>query len=490
MSDAIPSSQSPSIDRFVDCRVLVVGDVMLDRFVYGSVKRVSPEAPIPVLLYEREVVMMGGAANVACNLVALGGQTSIVGVIGTDESGRSLRNLMLGRRGLKSHLVEMPGIQTIEKTRYVTDQQQMLRVDRETPAVIAAPQMFQTVAELIPVSDILVLSDYAKGLLSPELLGLLIAEARKHGVPVIVDPKARDLSRYNGATLLTPNHEEASATTGIHGDDDDSVSAAGRAILEIIPDSSHVIITRGERGMTLVSRDRPPVHLPALAKEVFDVSGAGDTVIATMALSIGSGFDLEDAARLANKAGGIVVGKRGTATVTRAELHHALADEKVATSEMKIVDLESAQGIVAAWRERGLIVGFTNGCFDLIHPGHVSLLAQSRAACDRLVVGLNTDASIKRLKGPSRPVQDEVSRAIVLASLSMTDLIIPFGEDTPLGLIQALRPDVLVKGKDYTVDKVVGADLVQSYGGRVLLADLMPGQSTTRTISSIRIPAK
>jgi D-beta-D-heptose 7-phosphate kinase/D-beta-D-heptose 1-phosphate adenosyltransferase len=473
---------------FGQARVLILGDVMLDRFVYGRVERMSPEAPIPVLSIQRETAMPGGAGNVARNVASLGGTAVLVGLAGDDRAGADLRRLLGEVPGVTAALVPAAGRPTSEKVRYVADRQQLLRADHEDAAPAegdAATALLQAFRQHLAGADAVVLSDYAKGVLSDAVLGEAIALARAAGKPVIADPKHRDLSRYDGVTLVTPNRGEAALATGLRAEDDAGTAGAAAAILAAAPAIAAVLVTRGARGMTLAARDAAPVHIRTAAREVFDVSGAGDTVVATLALALAAGSALELAARLANAAASIAVGKTGTATVRQDELAATLQEERVHSTERKVVTLEQAADIVARWRARGERIGFTNGCFDLIHPGHVSLLGQARAACDRLVVGLNTDASIRRLKGPDRPVQDEVARAIVMASLAVVDLVVLFAEDTPLELIRTLRPDVLVKGADYTIDKVVGADLVQSWGGEVLLADLKPGQSTTRTIARI-----
>jgi D-beta-D-heptose 7-phosphate kinase/D-beta-D-heptose 1-phosphate adenosyltransferase len=336
---------------------------------------------------------------------------------------------------------------------------------------------------------VVVLSDYAKGVLSAPVLRAAIAAAKAAGKPVVVDPKSRDLSRYDGATLIKPNRREAAEATGVTGAGDEAAAAAANAILAAAPNLASALVTRGGAGMTLAIRGQAPVHLPATAVEVFDVSGAGDTVAATLALALARGARPLDAARLANLAAGLVVAKLGTDVVTADELMALSLGAHADPAQDKIADLDGALAIVAGWRARGLKVGFTNGCFDLLHPGHVSLLAQAKAACDRLIVGLNTDASVQVLKGPTRPVQKEGARATVLASLSSVDLVVLFDDDTPRALIEAFRPDVLVKGADYTVETVVGSDIVLGYGGRVLLADLKAGQSTTNLIGRMNAKA-
>ncbi len=329
--------------------------------------------------------------------------------------------------------------------------------------------------------SVVVLSDYAKGVLSDAVLQQAIALARSRGIPVIADPKRAEFAAYRGVTVLTPNQAEAARATGVEGTDDEQVAEAGRRAL-VQAGAEAVLVTRSDRGLTLVRHDQAPLHLPTHAQAVADVSGAGDTLVAAFALALAAGAGLPEAAMLANVAAGIVVGKPGTATVTRAELAAALRHEQLESLDGKIAAWPEARARVAAWREAGLRVGFTNGCFDLIHPGHVRLLAAARAACDRLVVALNTDASVRRLKGAGRPVQSEAARALVMAGMAPADLVVLFDQDTPEELISALLPDVLFKGADYTMEQVVGGDIVRAYGGTVRLIPLEPGHSTTAMV--------
>ncbi len=479
------SADHALVERLARARVLVLGDVMLDRYVYGTVDRMSPEAPVPVLRQESQRAMTGGAGNVARNIAALGGKVVLVGLVGDDDAGRELSAMLADEPGIASRLIVDAGRPTTVKTRFVAGRQQLLRVDGETamPATGAAASALQAALDAALGSvDIVLLSDYAKGVLGDEVLQRAIARIHGAGKRLVVDPKSRDLRRYAGADLLTPNRGELAAATGIAGEDDASVAAAARQAMKAAGVGA-VLATRGERGMTLVTGKALPLHLAAEAREVFDVSGAGDTVIAVLAAALAVGADLPQAARLANTAAGIATGKLGTAVVHPADLLGALQARDVLASEAKVVALETALERVQRWRAAGETIAFTNGCFDLIHPGHVSLLGQARGAADRLIVGLNSDASIQRLKGKDRPVQNETARGIVLASMSAVDLVLLFDEDTPIELIRAIRPDVLVKGADYRVDQVVGADVVQASGGRVMLAELLPGHSTTGTIA-------
>jgi len=500
-----PAPLSAPLDGFGRVRVLVLGDIMLDRYVYGAVERISPEAPIPVLRVERERVMPGGAGNVARNVAALGAGVTLIGLVGDDDAGRALARLLADAPAVEQALVTDAGRQTTQKTRFVAGTQQLLRTDGETTAwasEAAARRLLDAVDRHLGAADVVVLSDYAKGVLSDAVLSGAIARAKAAGKPVIADPKNVDFRRYRGVDLLTPNRHEIAAAVrqtvpgatrdpGFAGgyaeaSDDAWAAEAAHATMRDCGIAA-VLVTRGERGMTLVQDAATARHLRAEAREVFDVSGAGDTTVATLAVTLAAGADLATAAELANLAAGIVVGRVGTAQVSRADLATALqARAAGASSEAKIAEPATAQERVAAWRRGGHArIGFTNGCFDLIHPGHVALLTQARGACDRLIVGLNSDASVRRLKGPDRPIQPESARAIVLASLGSVDLVVPFGEDTPIELIRALRPDVLVKGADYRADQVVGGEFVQSYGGRVLLVPIVPGNSTTGTVARI-----
>ncbi|HTH15847.1 MAG TPA: D-glycero-beta-D-manno-heptose-7-phosphate kinase [Magnetospirillum sp.] len=476
------------VERLKGTQVLCIGDAMLDRFVYGAVDRISPEAPIPVLAIEREDAMLGGAGNVVRNLVALGAHPAFVAVVGDDEPGREVGRLLGEHDGIDPCLVVEPGRQTTIKTRFFASSQQLLRADRETRAKLSdlsRDQLLARADKLIAKTGVVVLSDYGKGVLAPPVVGELIRRARVQGKPVIVDPKGTDYTRYGGATLLTPNRKELHEATGMPVDSDEAVVAAARLLIDTCKVDA-VLVTRSQDGMTLVSGNGEVHHLAAEAREVFDVSGAGDTVIATLAAAVASGAGLLEAARIANVAAGIVVGKVGTAVAYAAEVVSALHHDEILSAETKVAGVEAALDVVERWRRKGCKVGFTNGCFDLLHPGHVSLLAQAKGACDRLVVGLNSDASVGRLKGPTRPVQSEAARATVLASLASVDLVVIFGEDTPLELIRTLKPDVLVKGADYTVETVVGAPDVMSWGGRVVLANLVNGQSTTNTIKRMK----
>ena len=484
MSDAILLDILTSFQR---ARVLVLGDVMLDRFVYGSVERTSPEAPVPVMALERTSDMPGGAANVARNAVALGAQVVLIGVVGADEPARELREHLGRAAGLQTHLIIDGARPTTTKTRYVADRQQILRTDVELAAPLdaaVAEALLGQFEAALPDADIVILSDYGKGALSDAVTARAIATARAAGKRVLVDPKSRSFVKYRGATVLTPNQHELQSASGHECSTDAQVVAAARDILAR-GICSIVVATRGKEGMSIVPAEGEALHIRTVASEVYDVTGAGDTAMAAMAVALASGADIVQAARLANIAAGIVVGKYGTATASPDEILARLSGTGETDTAESSYTLERAQLLVSRWRRLGLRVAFTNGCFDMLHPGHVSLLNEAKRAADRLVVGLNSDRSVRRLKGASRPVQSAGARAMVLSSLKAVDAVVIFEDDTPLALITALEPDVLVKGADYTVQTVVGADVVLRRGGKVVLAELLPAHSTSETIRRI-----
>lgn len=476
-----PDGLADAVRRLARTSVMVIGDVMLDRYVYGTVERISPEAPIPILTVEREVAMPGGAGNVVRNLTALGAAVAFVSVVGDDQAGSDLTGLVGGQPGVEPWLLVQGARATTVKTRYVSQGQQLLRSDREETGPVnpkLAERMMRIANDTLAATSVAILSDYNKGVLSGDIPVQLIAAAKAGGRRVVVDPKGPDYARYAGADVVTPNRKELAEATGLPVDDEAAIVAAATALREAHGFGA-VLVTRAEDGMTLLDADGTH-HFPAEAAEVFDVSGAGDTVVATLAAAMAAGLPLPMAARLANIAAGIVVGKVGTAVAREGDLLSALSPQGGALR--KVVTREAAAEQVERWRRRGWRTGFTNGCFDLLHPGHVHLLEQARSQCDRLVVGLNSDASVRRLKGSSRPVQPEAARAAVLASLSAVDVVCVYDEDTPVETLAELRPDLLIKGADYTVETVVGADLVQGWGGRVWLAELLPGYSTTATV--------
>lgn len=475
-----------SIEDFDKVRVFCLGDVMVDCFVTGTVKRISPECPVPIFSRGSVVDFPGGAANVARNIDSLGGHCRLAGVVGDDQRGSALLKAFDGT-ATTPHLVVDGSRPTTGKTRFVAQGQHVLRVDDEETAPIApgvAAQLHDVLVRHIANHDVLVLSDYAKGVLTDDMLRDAIGLARARNIPVIVDPKSSDLARYSGASIITPNAHELELATGIRVVDDASAAAAAaQALTQTACDA--ILVTRSEKGMTLLARDGMPTHIASNAREIFDVAGAGDTVIAALALALGCGADLETAARVANVAAGIAVGRRGTAAISQSDLIaelSVLGRSGIGSPVTKILDRRAVARRVAAWKRDGLKVGFTNGCFDLLHVGHLRLLEYSKRHCDRLVVALNSDASTRRLKGEARPINTEVDRAEILAALSMVDAVHVFGEDTPRELISLLVPDVLVKGADYRLEDIVGADIVLAAGGSVERFDLVPDKSSTRII--------
>lgn len=474
------------IDRMQGRKALVVGDVMLDRYVQGSVDRISPEAPIPVLRVTAEREVPGGAGNTARNLAALGIATSLVGAVGDDAAAAGLR-IGLDKAGVKTSLVVTLDRQTTVKTRFVAGAQQLLRTDREATQALPADiadHLVAAVTALLTDTDILVLSDYGKGVLGEPVLRRIIGAAKTLGRMIVVDPIAGDFTRYAGADLLKPNRREILAGTGIAADDDLGAEAAARRTLDITG-ARAIALSRAEAGMTLVENGRAPLHLPTETRDVYDVTGAGDTVVAVLAAAVAAGGSFGDAAVLANLAGSLAVQQAGATAISAVALRTALRLRITAGATDKIADFEQAAVRVGAWRADRQRIGFTNGVFDLLHPGHLALIAEAKAACDRLVVGINADASVRRLKGESRPIQTEQARALVLAALADVDLVVVFPDDTPIPLLERLRPDILMKGGDYAIGEVVGADLVRSYGGEVRLARLLPGHSTTATVAKL-----
>lgn len=476
---------STVIDRLAQASVLVVGDILLDRFVEGRVSRVSPEAPVPVLKYGAARARLGGAGNVAANIVAYGASATLIGLTGDDEAAAELTALCAEHAGLAPRFVADRSRPTTVKTRYLGGWHQLLRVDAEETHPMASEisaAIADTARQAMSAAGAVILSDYAKGVLDAASIQALIASAREAGLPVVADPKKSSPDIFGGASLITPNVEEMAQFTGIRAETDEAAEAACRKVLDETTIEA-VLVTRGEAGMTLVARDgSAPLHVRAATHRVFDVTGAGDTVVATLAAALASGAPLPDAVRLANAAAGVAVTKPGTAVVHPAELRQALGTDQ----DGRVLDVAEAARQVSGWKDQGLRVGFTNGCFDLLHRGHLYSLEQAARRVDRLVVGMNSDASTKRLKGPDRPVQDEATRAAVIAALRFVDLVVIFDEDTPEALIEALAPDVLFKGADYREEDVAGGAFVKANGGRVELLPLLPGHSTTATVGRLR----
>lgn len=467
-------------------RILVVGDLMLDKYVWGEVDRISPEAPVPVLRAGRRSEQPGGAANVAMNLAGLGAHATVMGFGGGDDDQHILEAL-LREAGVKFSIVECPGAPTTSKLRVLAGHQQLLRMDVEPkPADFnsAADILLGHAMSAIPEASVVLFSDYAKGVLSERVCRTIVTEARRLQVPVVVDPKGQDFTRYRGATTICPNAKELAAVTGESAGDLKWLLPAGQQMVAAL-NLQYMLVTLSEKGIAILRQDSR-CHVPAAARQVFDVSGAGDTVVAVVAAAVAAGLPPEVAAQIANVAAGIVISKVGTVPIQREELLGTLSKEVGSGSEDKVVPLELLRGRVAGWRSRGLQVVLTNGCFDLLHIGHISLLQQARCMGDRLIVALNSDRSVRGLKGRRRPLVAEQDRAHVLAALASVDAVVVFDEATPLRLIEALRPDVLVKGGDYSENDVVGAAELRGWGGRLELVPIVAGCSTTGLIERSR----
>ncbi|HET7588141.1 MAG TPA: bifunctional D-glycero-beta-D-manno-heptose-7-phosphate kinase/D-glycero-beta-D-manno-heptose 1-phosphate adenylyltransferase HldE [Gammaproteobacteria bacterium] len=468
------------IPDFSAARVLVAGDVMLDRYWSGATRRISPEAPVPVVRVDGSEERPGGAGNVAANLALLAATATLLGVTGNDEAAEALAALLTSR-GIHSRLTQQPGVHTVTKLRVLSRHQQLLRVDFENQQLSAPAQFSDQYQAALAEHAVVVLSDYGKGTLAQ--VDALIAAARAAGKPVLVDPKGADFERYRGATVITPNLSEFEAVAGACETDAD-IAAKGeqlRAALEL----QALVVTRGEDGMTLIEAGKPPLHLPTHAREVADVTGAGDTVIALLAAGLAAGLTFADATALANLGAGLVVAKLGAAGVTPAELRHALHEHDDSPGAGAL-DEGALLDAVAQARARGERIVMTNGCFDILHPGHVAYLRKARALGDRLIVAVNDDASVTRLKGAGRPVNALDDRIAMLAALEMVDWVVPFSEDTPARLIGRVLPDMLVKGGDYKPHDIAGYDAVIANGGKVQVVDFVSGYSTTALLDAVR----
>ena len=465
-----------SLPNFADARVLVLGDLMVDEFIYGSCERVSPEAPVPVVLSSREELRPGGAANVALNAASLGAQVALLGVVGNDASGAWLRDRMQ-QEGIACQFITSDQQPTIRKTRVLSRNQQLLRVDRERRYSGHEQQLQLCWQDYLEDYDLLVISDYNKG--TATAARELIACANKLGKRILVDPK-RGFEHYSGSWLVTPNMSELRRACASDFANEDAMLAQARQLMRVHA-IDNMLLTRSEQGMTLLSADGRTQHMATRAREVFDVTGAGDSVIATLAAALAAGAELELAAEIANAAAGLVVGKVGTAYVNADELELAMSKQEL---DLAIVDSRSLPLLLQDARKRGERIVFTNGCFDIVHSGHVHYLQQARALGDRLVVAVNDDASVRRLKGASRPVNNIEQRLAVLAALRSVDWVLPFAEDTPEALLRSLQPDLLVKGGDYaSIEEVVGHEIVLAYGGEVRTLGLVDGVSTTKILA-------
>jgi len=462
--------------------ILVIGDLMIDHYLWGRAERISPEAPVQVVDVANETTVLGGAGNVINNLIALGAAVSVASAIGDDANGKEL-TLMLKSIGVKTEgLVTQAGRKTSKKSRVIAANQQILRYDKESKDAItegSEAKILAAVEKDLFLYDIIILSDYGKGVLTPALAQGIISRARRGGKKVLVDPKGRDYSKYRGAHLLTPNKKEAIEATGIEITDSESLQAA-LLWLKNECDLDRSMITLSEDGIAIF--DEKLKRFPTVAQEVYDVTGAGDTVIASIAFALSSGLSIDDAARFANLAAGVVVGKIGSATVTLDEIEEYEAMLHQSSSDAHIKSFEEIDRIVNRCRAGGKRIVFTNGCFDILHVGHVKYLQVAKSFGDVLIVGLNSDASVRALKGPSRPVNSENDRAYILAALESVDYVVKFGDDTPYELIKMLRPDVLVKGGDYEGKAVVGTE----FAGELKLVDFVEGKSTTKTIAKIQ----
>lgn len=481
-----PTRLVERLDALERPRVLIVGDLILDRYVSGEVARISPEAPIPVLAAGHEDDRLGGAGNVAANLRAMEAEVAIVGVFGDDGLGRHGRELFAGIGVDAVGCPIDPDRPTTIKTRLMSGTQQMLRVDWERTAPCAGvveERVIESAVERVRGSDAVILSDYGKGVLTPRVFASVIAACRAADVPVLVDPKGTDYSRYRGATLLTPNRKEAEEALGRRFVSLDDVPAAALE-LKRVAELSMSVITLGADGIFFVDETGRSGRVPTVARAVFDVTGAGDTVISHLALGLAAGWSLGEAVVLANNAAGIVVGRRGAASVTRSEVRAALGADP--THEGKVLAPDQLDGLIAEWRAEGRRIAFTNGCFDVLHAGHVRYLRFAASKGDRLIVGVNDDESVRRLKGPSRPVNPIDDRLQVLAALEMVDAVVPFTQDTPLELIERITPHALIKGEDWASKGVVGRAWVESHGGQVHLAPLLEGRSTTNILERAR----
>jgi D-beta-D-heptose 7-phosphate kinase/D-beta-D-heptose 1-phosphate adenosyltransferase len=468
------------VPDFSSASVLTVGDLMLDQYWFGPTTRISPEAPVPVVNVKGSTARAGGAANVAVNLASLGVSTVLVGVTGSDASGQTLRDL-LAERGVETDFVESPTRPTITKLRVLSSNQQVIRLDTEDVFDVKDIQpLSQILQRRLPATKVCILSDYAKGTLAaaPEIMSL----CRDHHVTVLVDPKGRDFTRYRGATVLTPNFREFQAVVGRVQDDEQLVDRGQALCAEL--DLGALVVTLGERGMVVIRDEQAPLFLPTRVREVFDVTGAGDTVIATIAAALASGNSLDDAATLANLAAGLVVRKIGVATVTPSELRLALHEHGLGGRGM--LDRLDAPIVADEARARGERIVMTNGCFDILHTGHVAYLEEAKNLGDRLVVAVNDDASVTRLKGDGRPINPLEDRMAVLAGLAAVDWVVSFSEDTPADIVSEILPDVLVKGGDYTPDSVAGGDIVRANGGTVEILSFRQGRSTSAMIEAIR----
>ena len=476
-----------AIEQFQSSTILCIGDIMLDRFIYGDVQRISPEAPIPVIKSKSFTEMVGGAGNVLSNLTSLGVNAHILSVIGADQTGQKIAEIIEQKSGNSSFLFTDSKRTSTLKRRFISNTQHLLRVDEEDDHPISeklANDMLSYISDGIDEIDLVILSDYNKGILFPKFCQDVIKLAHKHNKKVLVDPKGKDFEKYRGADVITPNFSEISEVTLYALKTNEDVIRAAQDLKTEFA-FKNVIITRGGDGLSLLTDKGQNFHIKAQAREVYDVSGAGDTFVATLAAGLSADLAIEEAANIANTASGLVVEKLGTATVTQAELKSASENDKKSGPFEKIMSAAEAKDKIQIWKKKKLKIGFTNGCFDLLHPGHIHLIHEAKKKCDKLILALNSDQSVQALKGPTRPLQNQDARAYVLTSLADISAIVIFDEETPINLIDLLKPDLLIKGADYTIDQVVGADIVLRNGGEVYLAPIQDGHSTTNLVQKI-----
>jgi len=468
------------IPKFDAARVLVVGDVMLDRYWHGATSRISPEAPVPVVKVGNAEDSPGGAGNVALNLAALGAAATLVGLVGHDEAGEELET-RLRAAGVLCDLEEVSDKPTVTKLRIVSRHQQLIRLDFEEAFHIDSAEAINAkVAALLDSTDVVIVSDYNKGALAA--VSALITLARKQGVPVLVDPKGEDFGKYRGATLLTPNLHEFEQVMGACESEEDLV-AKGRLLIKEL-ELEALLVTRGEHGMSLIRADEAELHIPARARDVFDVTGAGDTVISVLGAALAAGSGLPEAVALSNIAAGLAVTRVGTVAVSGPELRREVQSD--GGSDRGVMTREQLALVVADARAHGEKVAFTNGCFDIIHAGHVGYLQDARKCGDRLIVAINDDESVRRLKGEGRPINPIERRMAVVSGLESVDWVVSFSEDTPENLLSEVKPDCLVKGGDYGIEGVVGAEIVQQYGGEVRVLSFLDNCSTSAIVEKIK----
>jgi D-beta-D-heptose 7-phosphate kinase/D-beta-D-heptose 1-phosphate adenosyltransferase len=471
---------------FAGCTVLVIGDVMLDRYFWGDVERISPESPVPVVRVAKKTSTLGGAGNVAKNLKGLNCKQILLGVRGDDSNGLSLQDI-LNKEDIRNNLIPVKNHPTTTKTRILSQNQQLLRLDEENSTEIPVKilkELLNSFDEALPAADVVIISDYGKGVFPFDVVQHIIKRCRSKKVPAFVDPKGVSWERYGGATCVTPNRTELNRVAPFPEDDETILENQAKKVIEKY-DLDYMLVTRGPVGISLFQNGLPARHIATHAREVYDVSGAGDTVIAALSAAFGCGLKMSEAAVLANMAAGIVVGKVGTQPVLESELKQALW-ARTLDGVNKIVSKNQAQDRIAEWRRNGQRIVFTNGCFDILHIGHIKLLHAAADEGDRLIVGLNSDLSVKKLKGDSRPVVPEAERAALLSSINGVDLVVFFHEETPLELIRCFKPDIIVKGGDYAPEQVVGHEIVEQKGGKVVIVPLIEGISTTKVIRSIK----